>query len=339
MTATIRLGILRLVDSAPALVAATRGLFASRGLDVQLSIEPSWANIADKLAYGLLDAAIMLPPLALAATLGLRGPRSRIIVPMGISLGGNTIAMSHAAAEVVLSHGSAADSASLAVRFARWVATRPERPRLAVVHVFSAHNLLLRQWLSSGGLDPDHDVDIVSVPPEQVVDALAEGRIDTFCAGAPWGDIAERQGVGRAVLGTSAIWPHHPEKCLALAAGWAEGHPEAVERLLRAMLEAARLCDAPEQSAPIAALLASEDGLGLPERASFDALPGGVGIERIRFFGPGASIPDPAHATLFLREMRRWGWIDAEADLDRVVADTYRPAMVRHLVARECGDR
>ena len=84
MTRTIRLGILRLVDSAPALVAAHRELFAREGLHVRLCIEPSWANVADKLAYGLLDAAIMLPPLAIAAALGLRGPRTRLIVPAGI---------------------------------------------------------------------------------------------------------------------------------------------------------------------------------------------------------------------------------------------------------------
>jgi len=28
---------------------------------VALSVEPSWANIADKLCYGLLDGAMLLP--------------------------------------------------------------------------------------------------------------------------------------------------------------------------------------------------------------------------------------------------------------------------------------
>jgi ABC-type nitrate/sulfonate/bicarbonate transport system substrate-binding protein len=63
--APVRIGLLRLADSAPAVLAVQRGLFAELGLHVELSVEPSWANIADKLAYGLLDAASMLPPLAL----------------------------------------------------------------------------------------------------------------------------------------------------------------------------------------------------------------------------------------------------------------------------------
>src|SRR6266851_4898774 len=69
----VTLGLLRLTDAAPLIVAKELGTFAEEGLDVELSIEPSWANVADKIVYGLLDGAVMLPPLALAVTLGLRG--------------------------------------------------------------------------------------------------------------------------------------------------------------------------------------------------------------------------------------------------------------------------
>jgi len=75
MSKPIRVGLLRLVDSAPVIVAQANGLFRDVGLDVRISIEPSWSNIADKLTFGVLDAAVMLPPLALAACAGLRGPK------------------------------------------------------------------------------------------------------------------------------------------------------------------------------------------------------------------------------------------------------------------------
>jgi two-component system, oxyanion-binding sensor len=93
MTTPVRIGMLRLTDSAPVVVAKARGLFRSLDLDPILSIEPSWANLADKLTYGLLDAAVMLPPLVLASAMGLRGPAVRLIVPMGLSQGGNTIVL------------------------------------------------------------------------------------------------------------------------------------------------------------------------------------------------------------------------------------------------------
>src|SRR3954465_4170236 len=90
----LRIGFLRLTDSAPAIVAQEFGYFAEEGVDAELFEEPSWANIADKLAYGFLDAAVIVPPLAFAIALGLRGVSQKLIVPCGISLGGNTITLS-----------------------------------------------------------------------------------------------------------------------------------------------------------------------------------------------------------------------------------------------------
>ena len=89
----VAIGLLRLTDSAPVIVAHEFGFFADERLDVALSIEPSWANIADKLAYGALDATVVVPPLAFAVSLGLRGPAEPLIIPFAISLGGNTITL------------------------------------------------------------------------------------------------------------------------------------------------------------------------------------------------------------------------------------------------------
>src|SRR5688500_1461411 len=90
----VRVGLLRLTDAAAVFLADAYGLFAAEGLDVDLSVEPSWANIADKLAYGLLDVAVMLPPLALAMALGLRGPAATpLVVPMSLSLNGSSVVL------------------------------------------------------------------------------------------------------------------------------------------------------------------------------------------------------------------------------------------------------
>ena len=172
MTETrVRIGLLRLTDSAPVLYAAAAGLFARRGIDPVLSIEPSWANVADKLAYGVLDAAVMLPPLALAAAAGLRGAPARIVVPMGLTLGGNALAGTATLAEAL----GAGDPLTRARRCVAWLRARETPPRFAVVHAWSTHNLLLRYWLAAGGGDPDRDLRTVVIPPDQVVGALAGG--------------------------------------------------------------------------------------------------------------------------------------------------------------------
>jgi len=318
MTTRVRIGLLRLTDSAPVVVAKARSLFAPFGLHPVLSIEPSWANIADKLTYGLLDAAVMLPPLALASAMGLRGPAVKLIVPMGLSQGGNTI---------VLGGEAPAEEAGLPAgsRLLSWLRRQTARPRIAVVHRFSTHNLLLRYWLALTGIDPDRDIETVVVPPEQVVPALASRQISGFCAGAPWGFAAEQAGAGAVLLGTSDIWPFHPEKCLAVREDWAMAEPDSLTRLLRVLMRAQMICDRPEEADAVAAILADEGGLALPRDAARSALPGGTGLEQIHFHNAGAAYPAPPHAIWFLLQMRRWGWLDEGMDVGSVARTVYRP--------------
>jgi len=328
---TVRIGLLRLADSAPVLVAANRGLFGDCGVAVQISVEPSWANIADKLTYGLLDAAVMLPPLALACALGLRGVRGPLLVPLGISQGGNSVVLSTAVAGTV---GGETSAMAIGRRFAAWSRAQAEPPRLAVVHAFSTHNLLLRYWLAACGADPDRDVRIISVPPELVVAAMAEGAVAGFCAGAPWGTVAEERGAGRVILGSSEIWASHPEKCLAVRGAWAADSPIALQGLLRALLRAGRVCDDPEQAGSVADLLGPAF-LGLSRTACRAALPGGSARERLRFHASGVWFPWRGHAAWFMGEMRRWGWLDGTAEQERLAAESYRPDLLEPVARAE----
>ncbi|MEA2731215.1 MAG: two-component system, oxyanion-binding sensor [Acetobacteraceae bacterium] len=330
MSKPIRVGLLRLVDSAPVILAQANGLFSAQGIDVQISIEPSWSNVADKLTYGVLDAAVMLPPLALAACAGLRGPKARLVVPMSLSQGGNAIVAGNQAAASLTEDGS-----QPRLRLLEWLRWQQTKPRFGVVHAFSTHNLLLRYWLASGGVDPDRDIETVVIPPENVVEALASGSIAGFCAGAPWGDVAERQGAGRILIGTSVIWPFHPEKCLCVGEDWADGNPELLHHLLRAVLQAQIRCDSPEEASATAALLADPDGLRLPEEACRAALPGGSGPELIRFHSREAWFPARAHALWFLGQMRRWGWLDELTDAPTLAAQVYRPDLLASAVEAE----
>ena len=225
MTDTIRLGLLRLCDAAPVILAEHQHLFAEVGLNVELSIEPSWANIADKLAYGLLEGAVMLPPLALACAAGLRGRQVDLLMPMSLSANGNVFTLSTACQDVFQRQGMAALAAQ-------------KRLRLAVVHGFSSHDLLLRHWLAAQGVAPERDVDITVLPPAEMVGSLAAGAIDGFCAGAPWGRVAERAGMGFTAVLSRDIWPGHPEKCLAMRADFCRTDPDGLTVLLKVLLQA-----------------------------------------------------------------------------------------------------
>jgi NitT/TauT family transport system ATP-binding protein/nitrate/nitrite transport system substrate-binding protein len=324
----IRIGLVRLTDMAPAFVAEAKGFFMAEGVEAELVIEPSWANIADKLTYRALDAAVMLPPLAFAVALGLRGAGTPLLVPLSISQNGNAFTVSRDLADAI---GPGADARTLGQQLAQIVAARrigARRLRFAVVHAYSSHDLLLRYWLAASGIDPMEHVELVAVPPVDMVAALAANEIDGFCAGAPWGAVAAAEAVGRTILPSSAIWKNHPEKCFGVTADWAERHPEGLRAVLRALVRAQRFLDVPANADEVALRLAAPERMGVDPallRASLPGAPVNGGVDVSRFFAGGASVPRLAHATWFLDQMARWGRFGAEVDRPAAARAVYRP--------------
>ena len=327
----MRIGLPRLADAAPVIMARELGLFAAEGLDVELSIEPSWANIADKLALGFLDAAVVVPPLAFALALGLRGPPCPIFVPQSLSLGGNSVTLSTSLVRHVALHLGAGTWTSLVKARALAVALKEsgEKPVLAVVHRNSTHNLLLRYWLAAGGIDPDKDVRLAVVPPELLIEALRSGRIAGFCAGAPWGAVAKEMQIGAAITSSQGIWRNGPDKALAVSESWAQSRPADLLAAQRALLQAAIYCDAPEHAGHIAETLSGGDYLGVRPEVVARSLPsdsaGSDPRQRSSFFRHAASVPWHSHALWFLQQMARWDLIPAASDFQQIAERIYRP--------------
>src|ERR1700747_2015747 len=93
----LRIGFVPLNDAAPLIMAHELGLFASFGLEVELSREVGWATIQDKVIFGELDAAHSLTGLPFAASLGLGSVRCDCLTAFVFNLNGNGITLSEAA--------------------------------------------------------------------------------------------------------------------------------------------------------------------------------------------------------------------------------------------------
>lgn len=329
----LRIGFLRLTDSAPAIVAEEFGWFAEEGVDAQLLEEPSWANIADKLAYGFLDAAVIVPPLAFAITLGLRGVSQSLVIPCNISLGGNTITLSRDLAARVRA-AAAKDSLAMPQALASCLEGRDDPLPLGVVHAYSTHNLLLRYWLATAGLEAGRQIKLAVVSPARAVEALQSGQIAGFCAGAPWGEIAARENAGATIATSDDIWGNAPEKAFAVRARWAEENPEALKGAIRALARAAQFCDAPENASYTGALLSRHRYLNVDSHAILSSLPGGAVTSRnlSRFWRHAATFPWLSHAQWLLEQMARWNLIDARTDRAALAAHVYRPDLYRAAV-------
>ncbi|MBP6724558.1 MAG: ABC transporter substrate-binding protein [Halioglobus sp.] len=261
----LQLGYLRLTDSAPVIMAKELGLYASYGLDVTLQREVSWANLRDKLTTGHLDAAQILAPLPLATALGAGGMRAEVITGLALSLNGNAITVSPALAGHIEQRGgnAAASAASTAKALGQWLREAGGSAQLtfASAHSFSCHTFLLRLWLQAGGIDPERDVRIIVLPPEQMVDSLARGIIDGYCVGEPWNSMSVQRGVGAVQATGYQIWNNGIEKVLGVLQGWHQNYPTTHLRLRLALMEACAWLAQPANREETAAVLARPEFL------------------------------------------------------------------------------
>jgi NitT/TauT family transport system ATP-binding protein/nitrate/nitrite transport system substrate-binding protein len=167
-----------------------------------------------------------------------------------------------------------------------------------------------------------------------MVEALQTQRISGFCAGAPWGEMAVRAEVGITIATSGDIWRNAPEKVFALRQDWAEFHPAMLDGSVRALLRAAKFCDAHENAAYTAALLSRPDYLGVDSQAILSSLPSdAAGMNRSVFHRHAATFPWRSHAQWFLGQLQRWGLLDVRDQIRTIADRIYRPDLYRRAVA------
>lgn len=267
--APVTVGFVPLLDVALLVAAREEGFAEEEGVDLKLVREGSWAAVRDKLNAGLLDAAHMLAPAAIASTLGVGHLKVPLRVLSGLNLDGNAITAAPWLAEAIsqgLDDPAAATPADTARSLAAALAARRARGEpavtIGVVFGFSCQLYLMRAWLKSGGLDPEQAARFVVIPPPLMVESLRQKQIDLFCAGAPWNRLAESAREGLVLHPGASIIPDCPEKWLVMRAdrverGWAGG-------LARAVARASDWASDPANAPALARHLARPDYVGAP---------------------------------------------------------------------------
>lgn len=326
-------GFMPLLDAAPLHAAVQLGLDRRHGLQLHLHRQASWAVLRDRLLSGELDAAQAMAPMVLGVQAGIGGPRADLAILLGLNRNGQAIVLSPPLAEAL------AQGRSLAAA----VRALPRKPVFAQTFPTGTHALWLYYWLAAQGLDPMRDIDAVSLPPPQMPQALADGELDGYCAGEPWGEHAEAIGAGLRVIRSGRIWPGHPEKVLATRRDFAALQPELAVALTAAVLEACRWLDEdPRHRRQAAQWLAAPEAIGLPvERLAACLLPreGDASGQALHFHDGGeANFPRVSDGRWFLDQFRRWGWLPAGAagDANTWLADVYRVTSYRE-AARAIG--
>jgi bicarbonate transport system ATP-binding protein len=302
----LELGFVPLTACAPMIIAKEKGFFAKHGLEqVSLVRESSWRGVVDGLTGGYIDAAAMPSGMPLWITLGGAGAQSvPIVTSLTLSRNGNAITLCKRFQDQGIK--TLAD-------FRDMIRQTPDKPhRMGVVHPSSMHNLLLRYWLASAGIDPDRELTLKQIPPAQMVVDLKANTIDGFCVGDPWNLRAEIEGIGFTIARDIDIWNGHPGKVLGARADWATAYPNTFIALTKALLDSCSYCADPANAEDIRTILAQKDYLGtsmdfIHLGGPNDVIPGVNSIAHHVFSGGGANRPSRTEHLWHMVEMARWG--------------------------------
>jgi nitrate/nitrite transport system substrate-binding protein len=340
----IKLGFIALTDSSPLIIAKEKGLFDKYGLTgVEVMKQASWGATRDNLVLGSagngIDGAHLLTPMAYGLTSGAI-TQDKQPLPMKIlarlNLQGQGISVSKAFADLKVG----TDASLLKAAFAKKKADGASA-KIAVTFPGGTHDLWMRYWLAAGGIDPNTDVEMIVVPPPQMVANMKVGTMDAFCVGEPWNAQLVAQDIGYTALTTGELWANHPEKSLALRADFTEKNPKATQALLMAVMEAQQWCDADANKDELAELVSKRAWFNIKKEDILGRLKGDIDYGNgktvsasphlMKFWRDQASFPFKSHDTWFLTENQRWGRVKPDANIAGLVdkvngADLWRGA-------------
>jgi nitrate/nitrite transport system substrate-binding protein len=328
-TPNMRFGIIALTDCAPIVMAHELGLFRKFGINSVVSKEASWAVIRDKMNLGENQGTHMLLGMPLASTMGLAGsPVKPMVIPWLLNRNGQAITLNNKLKAAGIRTPQAlkpvADKAKAAGTPLTFAMTFPP----------GTHAMWMRYWLASGGIHPDKDVNLITIPPPQMVANMKVDKMDGFCVGEPWNKRAIADGIGFTAVTTQQLWKDHPEKVCAFTEDFAARNPRSVKAALKALHLASEHLDKMENRVNAAQIISRPTYINCPPDIILERLQGkydyGDGRSEqdpnyMIFSQRQCNYPQPAFAAWWLSQFRRWGMVKGAPDYAGVSRRVMRP--------------
>lgn len=334
---SIPVAYMPLVDAAPLIVAREMGFDHAEGISLELKAAPSWSSLRDMLAFGHVDAAHLLSPIPIAMALGLGGITTPMSAVSVLSLNGNVVGVGAKLARKLVDQGYGFDFEDAERAGAALAKAAGDVLVFGVPFTFSMHVELLRYWISRTGL-VSKQVEIRTVPPSLMSQALASGEIDAFCVGEPWGSCVVDDSLGALLLPGKAIWSCAPEKVLAVRNDWAETEPYLLGCLLRSVWRAGRWLSNPESRSTASEMLSRKSYLNLSPELVDRAFTGEFAISSrgeqrkvdgfVEFFEGAATFPWRSQAKWIAHQLAIRNGIDT-GSAERQAAKVFRSDVYR----------
>lgn len=219
---SVKIGYLPILDASPLLIAHANQLYEAEGLTAEPPILfRSWADIVEAFLARQVNVVHLLSPI----TVWLRYGAQK--VP------GKIVAWNHVDGSALTVRPDINDVSDLGGQV------------IAVPFWYSIHNVVLQQLLGQAGLtvvtrsasaaiQPD-EVNLVVMPPPEMVSALANQSIAGYIVAEPFNAAGEASGNGKVLRFTGDVWKNHAccvvflhEDDLNQRPEWAQGVVNAV---------------------------------------------------------------------------------------------------------------
>jgi nitrate/nitrite transport system substrate-binding protein len=181
----------------------------------------------------------------------------------------------------------------------------------------------LRYWLASGGIHPDKDVSLITIPPAQMVANMKVDKMDGFCVGEPWNNRSIVDGIGFTAVTTQQLWKDHPEKVCAFTEEFAGKNPRTVKAILKGLHLASAHLDKLENRPQAAEIISRPTYINCPTDIILERLMGKYvyGDGRVEqdpnymiYSDRQANYPHQIYGKWWLTQFRRWGMVKTAPD-------------------------
>ena len=335
-TPNVRVGIIALTDCSSIVMAYELGLFKKYGIEATISKEASWAVIRDRLSLGENQASHLLLGIGYSSTMGLLGsPVKPMIIPCYLNRNGQAITLKK---EFVAKGVKTPETLRPQVEAAKQAGTPLT---FAMTFPPGTHAMWTRYWLAAGGIHPDKDITLITIPPPQMVANMKVGKMDGFCVREPWNDRAIADGIGFTAITTQQIWPDHPEKVLSFTEEFATKNPKTVKAVIRAVVEASQYIDKLENRPHVAEVVARPQYINTQKEAILgrmlgqydygDGRPAEQDKYYMTFFDRHTNFPWKSHGIWWLTQFRRWGMVKEGVDYTGLANRVHRPDIYREM--------
>lgn len=328
-TPDIKIGIIALTDCSPFVIAHEKGFFAKYGIKSTISKGASWAAIRDALNNGDIQATHLLFGMPFASTMGLLGaPKRPVIIPWLVNRNGQAITLKAELKGKVQDDPKALKPLVDAAKAAGTPMT------FAMTFPPGTHAMWMRYYLAAGGIHPDNDIALNTVPPAQMVANMKVGKMDGFCVGEPWNARSISDGIGFTSITTQQMWKDHPEKVCAFSESFAEKNPKTVKAFLKAMHEASVWLDDMGNRPEQAEIVSKPSYINCPSELILGRMQGkcDFGDGRVNndlpymiFHDRNCNYPQAKYGLWWLSQFRRWGMVEGAPDYAGTVKRVMRP--------------